>query len=71
MRDPIKRMVGRLCFSFAAALVLALASAGAAAAQAGSDTCAGSGATIGGTCTPLTNAVSGNNYNTALGYTPS
>jgi hypothetical protein len=33
----------------------------------GSDTCVGSGATIGGTCTPLTNTTSGNIGNTALG----
>src|SRR5271156_2166134 len=54
-------------FLVASFLLIALVSAGTAAAQAGSDTCAGSGATIGGTCTPLTNTTSGNNSNTALG----
>lgn len=49
-------------------LLIALANAGTAAAQGtGTDTCAGSGATIGGTCTPLTNTISSNNSNTALG----
>ncbi len=52
-------------FSLAAILLIVLASAAIAAAQ--SDTCAGSGATIGGTCVPLTNAASGDNSNTALG----
>jgi len=62
--NPMKRLAGRLWVSVAAVLVVALASAGTAAAQAGTDTCAGSGATIGGTCTPLTNITSGNNFNT-------
>jgi len=51
-----------------AALLIALASATVALAQAGTDTCAGLDATIGGTCTPLTNTASGNSNNTAFGY---
>jgi hypothetical protein len=66
--NPMKRLTGRLWFSLAAALVVALASAGTAAAQAGSDTCVGLEATIGGTCTPLINTTGGNNLNTALGF---
>src|SRR5271154_1951287 len=55
-------------FLVASFLLIAIASAGRAAAQGpGNDTCAGLGATIGGTCTPLTNATSGNKSNTALG----
>jgi hypothetical protein len=53
--------------NLAAALLIAVASATVALAQAGTDTCAGLGTTIGGTCTPVTNPVSGNNNNTALG----
>jgi hypothetical protein len=56
---------GSVGFSFTAILLVVLASATIAAA--GSDTCAGSGAIIGGTCAPLTNAISGDNSNTALG----
>lgn len=46
---------------------LVLASAGIVPAQAGNDTCAGVNATIGGTCIPLTNTTSGNNYSSAFG----
>ena len=56
-----------LTLSLAAAVLIMLASATIAAAAAGEDTCAGVGASIGGTCTPLTNTTSGNNANTAFG----
>jgi hypothetical protein len=49
----------------AAASLIVLTSATRAAAL--DDTCAGVGATIGGTCTPLTNASSGDNDDTAFG----
>jgi Chaperone of endosialidase len=52
--------------NLAVAALLVLASATIAAAL-GTDTCAGSNATIGGTCTPLTNSASGDNEDTALG----
>lgn len=39
----------------AVVLLAVLASAGIAAAQTGLDTCVGLNATLGGTCTPLTN----------------
>ncbi len=51
-----------------AALLVVLSSAGIAAAQTGLDTCVGKDATLGGTCTPLTNTTSGNNQNSAFGY---
>ena len=51
--------------NLAGALLIVIASAAVAAAQ--TDTCAGLNATIGGTCTPLTNTTSGNNGNTAYG----
>jgi len=49
------------------ALLIMIASATIAAAQTGNDTCAGLNATIGGTCRPLTNDISGNNQNSAYG----
>lgn len=55
-----------LNLAVAALLVLASANIGAAT-TVGNDTCAGSGADIGGTCVPLTNTGSGNNANTAVG----
>jgi hypothetical protein len=55
-----------LNLAVAALLVLASATI-ASAVGAGNDTCVGGGAVIGGTCTPLTNATSGNNANTAVG----
>ncbi len=63
-----KTMKKQASFSFLVAsfLLIAIASATIATAEAG-DTCVGSGATIGGTCTPLTNITSSNNFNTALG----
>ena len=51
------------CLTTAALIVLASATI----ATAFEDTCAGVGATIGGTCTPLTNASSSDNDNTAFG----
>ena len=51
----------------AGALLIVIASAAIAAAQTGTDTCAGLNATIGGTCTPLTNTISGSNDNTTYG----
>jgi trimeric autotransporter adhesin len=53
--------------NLALAALLVLASATITAAAAGNDTCFGTGADIGSTCTPLTNTTSGNNANTALG----
>jgi hypothetical protein len=55
-----------LNLTVAALLVLASATI-AGAVGAGNDTCVGSGAGIGSTCTPLTNTTSGNNANTAVG----
>src|SRR5215469_14758696 len=59
----------RLSLNFIAAsfFFIALANASIAAAAPGTDTCVGLGATIGGTCAPLTNTTSGNNANTASG----
>jgi hypothetical protein len=54
--------------TLAAALLIVLASASIAAAQSGTDTCAGASATIGESCTPLTNSSSGDNDNSAFGY---
>src|SRR5208282_1783585 len=53
--------------SLAAAVLIALASATIAAA-AGSETCAGLNATIGGTCTPLLNSSIGGTANSAFGF---
>jgi hypothetical protein len=53
--------------NLAAAVLIVIASAAVALAQAGTDTCAGLDATIGGTCTPLTNSTSGTSDSTALG----
>ena len=50
-----------------AALLMVLVSAGIGAAQTGSDICVGGGATIGGTCTPLSNATSLSDDNIAIG----
>src|SRR5579863_2490689 len=50
-----------------AALLMVLASAGIGAAGTGTDTCFGGGASIGSTCTPLTNATSVSDDNTAFG----
>jgi len=61
------KTVTSFTLNLAAALLIVLTSATIAAAAAGSDTCAGVDATIGGTCTPLTNSSSGNNDNTAAG----
>ena len=55
-----------LNLAVAALLVLASATI-VTAVGAGSDTCVGAGAVIGGTCTPLTNTTSGNNDDTAVG----
>lgn len=54
-------------FSLVGTLLIVIASAAIAAAQTGNDTCAGLNATIGGTCTPLTNTTSASNENTAYG----
>jgi hypothetical protein len=48
-------------------ILIVAASATIAAAAAGTDTCAGENATIGATCTPLMNATSASNGNTAFG----
>jgi len=47
-----------LKFLVASFLLIAVANATIAAAAPGTDTCVGSNATIGGTCTPLTNTTS-------------
>ena len=54
-----------LNLAVAALLVLASTTI-VTAVGAGSDTCVGAGAVIGGTCTPLTNTTSGNNDDTAV-----
>ncbi|MGD0291249.1 MAG: tail fiber domain-containing protein [Candidatus Binataceae bacterium] len=51
--------------NLAAAMLIVIATI--AAAAAGTDTCVGAGATIGGTCTPLENTASVFNRNTAVG----
>src|SRR5271154_5223017 len=56
--------VGALLVVF---LVIAFCSATNAEPGPGTDTCVGVGATLDGTCTPLTNVLSGNNDNTASG----
>jgi polyhydroxyalkanoate synthesis regulator phasin len=61
------KAVTSLTFSLAAAVLIVIANSAIAAAQAGSDTCVGLNATLGGTCTPLTNPSSGSKSNTALG----
>jgi hypothetical protein len=61
------KAVTSLTFSLAAAVLIVIANSAIAAAQAGSDTCVGLNATLGGTCTPLTNPSSESNSNTALG----
>jgi hypothetical protein len=60
------KSVTSFSLSLAAAVLIALASATIATAT-GTDTCAGESATIGGTCTPLTNTASGSNANAAFG----
>jgi hypothetical protein len=67
MEEQSMRTTSGFCSSLAAAVLIVVASAGIGAAQTGTDTCAGLNATIGGTCTPLTNATSGSNGNTAFG----
>ena len=52
----------------AAALLIMIASGKIAADAGGEDTCIGLSATIGGTCTPLTNVTSGRFDDTALGF---
>ena len=61
----MKRMTS-FNLSLAAAALITFGSVSIVAAAAGTDTCAGINATIGGTCTPLTNTISGNNDNTAF-----
>ncbi len=61
------KTVTSFTLNLAAAVLIVLASATIAAAAAGFDTCVGMDATIGATCTPLTNTTSGNNGNTATG----
>ena len=61
------KTVTSFTLNLAAAVLIVLASATIAAA-AGTDTCVGAGAIIGGTCTPLTNTTSGSNENTAFGF---
>jgi hypothetical protein len=51
-----------------AAVLIVIASATISADAGGLDTCVGLGATIGGTCTPLTNLTSGSTDNTAFGF---
>src|ERR1019366_5385896 len=65
--EKLMKAVTSFTLNLAAALLIVLASAGIAAAAAGTDTCAGMSATIGGTCTPLTNSSSGNQTNSAFG----
>ena len=52
----------------AAAVLIVIASATISADAGGLDTCVGLGATLGGTCTPLTNFTSGSADNTAFGF---
>src|ERR1019366_5963285 len=65
--EKLMKAVTSFTLNLAAAVLILLTSAGIAAAAAGTDTCAGAGAIIGGTCTPLTNTSSGNNGNSAFG----
>jgi len=62
------KAVTSFTLNLAAALLFVLSNAGIAAAATKGDTCVGVNATIGGTCTPLTNTSSGDNANTAAGY---
>jgi hypothetical protein len=61
------KTVTSFTLSLAAAVLIVLASATVGRAAAGTDTCAGFGATIGGTCAPVLNGTSGNRGNTATG----
>jgi hypothetical protein len=61
------KAVTSFTLNLAAVVLIVIASATIAAAGAATDTCAGLGATIGGTCMPLTNATSLNNLNSAFG----
>jgi hypothetical protein len=61
------KTVTSFILSLVAVVLVVVAGATIAAAQAGSDTCVGLNATLGGTCTPLTNPSSGSKSNTALG----
>src|SRR5215469_14271207 len=63
----MKRSMLEFCISLATVLAITLSSATIAAAAPGFDTCVGSSATIGGTCTPLTNTTSENLGNTTSG----
>jgi polyhydroxyalkanoate synthesis regulator phasin len=51
----------------AAAVLIVIANATISAAATGTDTCVGSGASIGGTCTEINNTTSANNENSAFG----
>jgi hypothetical protein len=59
------KTVTSFTLNLAAAMLIVIATIGAA--TAGTDTCVGAGATIGGTCTPLENTTSVFNGNTAVG----
>jgi hypothetical protein len=63
--ETMKRSMVGFCFCLATVLAITISSTTISAP--GDDTCVGSGATIGGTCTPLTNTTSDNKDNTALG----
>jgi hypothetical protein len=60
------KTVTSFALNLAAAVLIVVASATIAAA--GTDTCAGEGATLDATCTPLTNTTSGSNDNSGFGY---
>jgi hypothetical protein len=61
------KTVTSFTLNLAAAVLIVILSATIAAAAAGFDTCAGVNATIGASCTPLTNATSGNTESIAIG----
>ncbi len=62
------KTVTSFSLNLGAAALIVIASATVALAQAGSDTCVGVNATIGGTCAPLINNTSGTRVNTAVGF---
>ena len=62
------KTITRFALNLAAAVLIVIASATIAAAAAGEDTCFGFDATIGATCTQVTNTTSLNNGNTAFGF---
>ena len=64
----MKRVVNFILDLAVAAVLIVIASATISADAGGLDTCVGMGATIGGTCTPLTNFTSGSFDNTAFGF---